>query len=211
MTNSYPIAASEVISESLVTRSRFICYISHCQSNEQAKTFIASLREIHPQASHHCYAFITGAPNDSQGYGFSDDGEPSGTAGKPIFSVLQGSNIGEVCAVVVRYFGGTKLGTGGLQRAYSDSARQALSQLKTTLKIAMVYKSLACQYNQVNDVQHFVEQFAGKIIAKNFAEQVMLTIAIPRQNKESLQKQLLILSAGKIILKKAANNAINIK
>jgi len=211
MTNSYQIAASEVISESLVTRSRFICYISPCQNNEQAKKFIASLREIHPQASHYCYGFITGAPNDSQGYGFSDDGEPSGTAGKPIFTVLQGSNIGEICAVVVRYFGGTKLGTGGLQRAYGASVRQAITELKVSTKIAMAYKSLACQYNQVNDVQHFVEQFAGKIIAKNFAEQVILTIAIPLQNKETLQEQLLLMSAGKIILKKAPNNAVNIK
>lgn len=199
--SNYQIAASEVIVETIVTRSRFICYIYPCSSSEQAKNQIANLRVLHPQASHCCYAFVVAAPNDSQGYGFSDDGEPSGTAGKPMFAVLQGSNVGEICAVVVRYFGGTKLGTGGLQRAYGDSVRQALTQLKTTLKIAMVHKSLACQYNQVNDVQYFVGQVGGKIIAQDFTEQVLLTLAIPQQQEETLQQQLLTLSAGQLVLK----------
>jgi len=201
MNQSYLIAASEVVLETTVTRSRFICYIFPCKSSEQAKAFITDLRFLHPQASHYCYAFVCGAPDYSQGYGFSDDGEPSGTAGKPMLAVLQGSKIGELCAVVIRYFGGTKLGTGGLQRAYGDSVRQALNQLKTNLKIAMVYKLLACQYNQVNDIQHFVAQVNGKIIAQDFTEQVLLTLAIPQQQVKTLQKQLLTLSAGQLILK----------
>jgi uncharacterized YigZ family protein len=198
----YQIAVSEVIDETIVTRSRFICYISPCNSAEQAKTQITSLRELHPQASHHCYAFLTGAPDNSQGYGFSDDGEPTGTAGKPMLAVLQGSNVGELCAVVVRYFGGTKLGTGGLQRAYGASVRQALLLLQTSVKIPMVYKSLACQYNQTNDVVYVIEQLGGKIIAQQFSEQVYFSLAIPDQQETILQQQLLTLSAGQIILKK---------
>ncbi len=198
----YKIAASEVIDEITINRSRFICYLAPCQSREQAKAFIEKIQTLHPQATHHCYAFLTGAPDDSQGYGFSDDGEPTGTAGRPMLSVLQGGGIGEICAVVVRYFGGTKLGTGGLQRAYGASVRQALTFLESKVKIPMVYKSLACQYNQVNDIYHVLDQRGAKIIDQVFAEQVCLQVAIPEEGCEQLQQQLFTLSAGSIVLQK---------
>ena len=199
---SYKIAASEVIEETIVTRSRFICYLAPCQSSEQAKAFIKKVQALHPQATHHCYAFLTGAADDSQGYGFSDDGEPSGTAGRPMLAALQGGGIGEVCAVVVRYFGGTKLGTGGLQRAYGASVRHALTFLASKIKIPMVHKSLACQYNQVNDVVHLIEQANAKIIKQDFTEQVIIQMAIPEAQSERLQQQLFTLSAGEIVLQK---------
>jgi len=197
----YIIAASSVIDETIVTRSRFICYLAPCDNNVKVKGFIAEIKLLHPHASHYCYAFLIGSPENSQGYGFSDDGEPSGTAGKPMLAVLQGNNVGELCAVVVRYFGGTKLGTGGLQRAYGASVRQALSLLKTTIKIPMVYKSLACQYTQVNDVMHLLELRNCIIKEQKFTDNVELILAIPDEQESLLQKQLLDLSAGKIILK----------
>jgi uncharacterized YigZ family protein len=197
----YTIAAEEIIDETIVTRSRFICYLQPCTSSAQAKAFIKSLQALHPQANHHCYAFIAGRPNDSQLYGFSDDGEPSGTAGKPMLTMLMGSNVGEVCAVVVRYFGGTKLGPGGLQRAYGGSVKQALALLPTKLKIPMVRKTLACQYTQVNDVLYFIEQIGGEIIQQDYNENVVLTLAIPEQKIELFQQQLQTLSAGQLLLK----------
>jgi len=202
----YQIAAGKVVEESVVTRSRFICYLAPCNDSEQVKALIKELKLTHPQASHFCYAFLSGPPKHSQGYGFSDDGEPNGTAGKPILSVLQGSNIGELCAVVVRYFGGTKLGTGGLQRAYGASVRQALSQLSVTIKIPMVYKSLACQYSQVDDVIYTLEQFKAKIIEQNFCDHIEMLLAVPDQQEQLLQQQLLTLSAGTIILQNAENS-----
>ena len=156
----------------------------------------------HPQASHHCYAFITTSAKDSQGYGFSDDGEPSGTAGRPMLSVLQGGEIGQVCAVVVRYFGGIKLGTGGLQRAYSASVRQALSFLQSKIKIPMVHKTLACQYNEIDDVLHVVEHFGGKIIEQLYQQEVQLILALPQAQLISIQNKLQTLSAGKLTLNK---------
>ena len=114
--------------------------------------------------------------------------------------MLQGSNIGEVAAVVVRYFGGTKLGTGGLQRAYSASVRAALLQLKTHTKIAMVTKALTCQYNELNDVNYAIAQVNGKIITQAFEDAVQLTISIPEKQQSLLQKQLSTLSAGSIVL-----------
>jgi uncharacterized YigZ family protein len=196
----YEIAAQAIIDETIVTRSRFICYLKPCTSAADAKAFIKSLQVLHPQANHHCYAFIAGRPENSQLYGFSDDGEPSGTAGKPMLNMLMGSNLGELCAVVVRYFGGTKLGPGGLQRAYGGSVKQALANLPTKLKIPMVRKTLACQYAQVNDVLHFVEQMGGKIIQQDYHENVVLILALPDEKLELFQQQLQSMSAGQLTL-----------
>ncbi|MGB1200496.1 YigZ family protein [Cognaticolwellia aestuarii] len=200
MSTPYEIAAEAVIDETIVTRSRFICYLNPCTSAADAKVFIKSLQIIHPQASHHCYAFIAGRPENSQLYGFSDDGEPSGTAGKPMLSMLIGSQIGEVCAVVVRYFGGTKLGPGGLQRAYGGSVKQALALLPTKIKIPMVRKTLACQYNQMNDVLYYLGQFGGEIIQQDYNENIVLTLSLPDEKLALFQQQLQTMSAGQLTL-----------
>lgn len=201
MSTPYLIAADEVIDEIIVTRSRFICYLKPCSSAIDAKVFIKELQLLHPQANHHCYAFIAGRPENSQLYGFSDDGEPSGTAGKPMLNMLQGSQIGELCAVVVRYFGGTKLGPGGLQRAYGGSVKQALALLTTKIKIPMVNKTLACQYTQVNDVLHFLTQIGGEVINQAYNENVLLTLALPDEKLLEFEQKLQIISAGQLILK----------
>ncbi len=200
MSSSYQVAANEVIDETIVSRSRFICYLSPCDSNEAAKVFLKSIQKLHPQASHHCYAFVSGKPEDSQRYGFSDDGEPSGTAGRPMLAVLQGSNIGEVCAVVVRYFGGTKLGTGGLQRAYGGSVRQALTLLISKTKIPMAHKTLACQYTQVDDVLRLIALAKGKVLEQDYQENIKLTLALPEAQLADIEKKLKTLSAGQLTL-----------
>ena len=201
MTKSYSIAVSNVEDESIVSRSRFICYLTPCTSNESAKAFVKDIIAIHPQASHHCYAFITGAVDDSQGYGFSDDGEPGGTAGRPMLAVLQGNGVGQVCAVVVRYFGGTKLGMGGLQRAYGGSVRQALVFLQSKTKIAVVHKSLACQYNQVNDILHIIALAEGQMLEQSFLQDVEFIFEIPQEKLRWVQDKLQTLSAGFLVLK----------
>lgn len=200
MSKSYPIAVNDVIDESIVNRSRFICYLRPCDSAEQAKSFIKELQLLHPQANHHCYAFITRDAQDSQSYGFSDDGEPSGTAGRPMLSVLQGHGVGQVCAVVVRYFGGTKLGTGGLQRAYGGSVRQALGFLQSTMKIAMVHKTLACHYNQVDDVLHLLNKVEGKVLSQAYQQQVIFNLAIPTDKLTVMQESLQTMSSGQLVL-----------
>jgi len=197
---SYQIAVNQVQEEIIVNRSRFICYLAPCTSAQALKSFVKELQLIHPQASHHCYAFVAGKPDDSQKYGFSDDGEPSGTAGRPMLAVLQGSQVGQVCAVVVRYFGGTKLGTGGLQRAYGASVRQALTLLQTKTKIPMVHKALACQYTQVDDVIRLINQFDGQILKQEFAVDVQLTLSLPKEKLALAEKHLTTLSCGKLTL-----------
>ena len=200
MTQSYPIAINHVEEETLVNRSRFICYLRPCESAAQAKEIVKELQVLHPQANHHCYAFITGSVNDSQSYGFSDDGEPSGTAGKPMLNVLQGGGVGQVCAVVVRYFGGVKLGTGGLQRAYGGSVRQALTLLQSEMKIAMVHKSLACQYSQVDDILHLLAQVKGQVIRQDYQQQVTFELAIPFDKLATFKQNIQTMSSGALTL-----------
>ena len=208
---SYLVADNKVEKEIVVTRSRFICYLSPCNSPEQAKAILKALKQQHPQARHHCYAFIAGRPDNSQLYGFSDDGEPSGSAGKPMLSVLLGQNVGELCAVVVRYFGGTKLGVGGLQRAYSASVKEALVELKTTLKVPNTKKKIACEYTQINDILHLLKQFQGEVLSQSYLEKVELTVILPCATLTDFQQQLQTLSAGQVELESIERETLEIE
>ena len=131
----YLIPKSAVVFEEEIKKSRFITYLQHTEGLEQAKAFWAEIKSQNPNARHHCWAAVAGKPTDSQQLGFSDDGEPAGTAGKPMLSALQGSQVGEISAVVVRYYGGILLGTGGLVRAYGNGVQQALKLLETERKV----------------------------------------------------------------------------
>ncbi|OLO04595.1 MULTISPECIES: YigZ family protein [Salinicola] len=112
-----------------IEKSRFICWLCHAPDSAAFDTLLNEARATYPDASHHCSAFIAGAPGEQVAIGFSDDGEPGGTAGRPMFQALEGSGMGQVGAVVTRHFGGTKLGTGGLVRAYTQAVLKALETL----------------------------------------------------------------------------------
>ena len=112
-----------------IEKSRFICWLCHAPDNAAFDVLLNDARSTYPDASHHCSAFIAGAPGEQIAIGFSDDGEPGGTAGRPMFQALEGSGLGQIGAVVTRYFGGTKLGTGGLVRAYTQAVLKALDTL----------------------------------------------------------------------------------
>ena len=141
----YLIPKSAVVFEEEIKKSRFITYLQHTEGLEQAKAFWAEIKALHPNARHHCWAAVAGRPTDSQQLGFSDDGEPAGTAGKPMLSALQGSQVGEISAVVVRYYGGILLGTGGLVRAYGNGVQQALKLLETERKVSSI-SNIAVRY-----------------------------------------------------------------
>ena len=125
MTDSYITVSGISCEEIIINKSRFIGYASPCSSENDALTFLQSIRDEHKTATHHCYAYIIGENCGIMRY--SDDGEPGGTAGMPIMDVMRTKSIVNCCIVVVRYFGGTLLGTGGLVRAYTQSAQAALS------------------------------------------------------------------------------------
>lgn len=114
-----------------IQKSRFIGWCAGVHGTDDADRLVARARQHYPDASHHCSAHIAGAPDEARAMGFADDGEPSGTAGRPMYQVLEGSGLGRVGCVVIRYFGGIKLGTGGLARAYAQTVSDLIKQLPT--------------------------------------------------------------------------------
>lgn len=199
MSESYLIPAAEFLIEEEIKNSRFISYVFHCSSALEFKCVLTNLKVEYPGANHYCYAFVAGAPDDSINIGSSDDGEPSGSAGRPMLASLQGSNIGEIGAVVIRYFGGTKLGVGGLVRAYSSGLKKGLPQLETQLKQIRYPGQLVCDYHQLKDVEHLFSLFDVVIEDKVFTEQITIQFAIPKHLKKDLNQELATISQGLLI------------
>lgn len=197
----YPIPQSAVVFEEEIKKSRFITYIQHTQGLAQAKAFWQEIRNLHPNARHHCWATVAAQPNNSQFFGFSDDGEPAGTAGKPMLSTLQGSGIGEISVVVVRYYGGILLGTGGLVRAYSNGVQQALKLLVTTLKVERKRYEVWCDYGQVNWIQLLCEQYDIQIQAQDFQVNVRFELGISDDKLVSFEQELTTRSAGQLAVR----------
>ena len=193
-----PAAPVSVVEE--IKKSRFITLLAHTDGVEAAKAFVESVKMEHPDARHHCVAWVAGAPNDSQQLGFSDDGEPSGTAGKPILAQLMGSGIGEVTAVVVRYYGGVKLGTGGLVKAYGNGVQQALKQLALAQKVPEAEYILQCDYAQLALVENLLQQTAGRILQGEYGAAVVLHLALPATEVELFGNKLRDLSRGNLQL-----------
>lgn len=146
MSTGYLIPAQTHRINTAVSNSRFITTIGRVNTVEEAKSFLAAIRSEMPDANHHVYAYRVGFGN-SVIESMSDDGEPSGTSGPPVMAVLRGSGIGDVVVVVTRYFGGTKLGTGGLVRAYGDAAREGLATLPTERKIEKATLGIELPYH----------------------------------------------------------------
>ena len=163
-----------------IKRSRFICHINQTKGVEAAKAFIHKIKNDYPDARHHCYAYIANKPSDSNGYGFSDYNEPSGTAGMPIFTHLKHSSLGETTIVVVRYFGGVKLGTGGLARAYGDAAEKGLSEVKLEKHIEMQQIYMRCEFSMEDNLRRKIESIKGQVTHTDYQESVLITANIPK-------------------------------
>lgn len=196
----YLIPESAVVFEQEIKKSRFITYLSHTEGLAQAKAFWQQIKAQHPAARHHCWAAVSAQPDNSQALGFSDDGEPAGTAGKPMLAALQGSQIGEISAVVVRYYGGILLGTGGLVRAYAGGVQQALKLLPTSLKIERKNYVLACDYGQINGLQSLCQQFDVLIAAQDFQTRVQFSLMISDDKLAPFQQQLTERFSGQLQL-----------
>lgn len=199
--NAFDIPADALsVSEETIKKSRFITLLAHTDGVEAARAFVQQVRNEHPGARHHCWAWVAGAPNDSQQLGFSDDGEPSGTAGKPMLAQLMGANIGEITAVVVRYYGGIMLGTGGLVKAYGGGVQQGLKQLTRTLKVPMKLFSLQCDYAQLSDIERLLLRFEGKIAESHYLDRISLTLALPYGQIDGFRQNLSDFSRGALTL-----------
>lgn len=187
---SYPVPTEQAVAEIEVKKSRFIAYAKGIKERTEGMAWLEELKAAYPDARHHCWAYLIGNPKCAANAGMGDDGEPSGTAGKPILNVLNHKNVGDVMVVVVRYFGGIKLGAGGLTRAYGQAAQAVMEILPTEQQIEMDTVSLVCNFSLEQSVRHWVSLFQGEVMAVDYSHQVSIKVAVPKVETESFTQQL---------------------
>lgn len=192
------IPLEPVQTEILVVNSRFITDLEFAGSVEEARAHLARVRGHHPTATHNVPAFIIGHGNSIITH-CSDDGEPSGTAGRPALAVLQGSGLGNVSVVVTRYFGGILLGTGGLVRAYGDAVREVLKGVKLAALLPTTTLMFVTPYRLYDQVLRLMDAHHGQVIDTAFLEEITVTARFKDETVESFSSQLSNLSAGQVV------------
>lgn len=187
---SYQTLQRAVTARLEIKKSEFIAYAYPVTTREQAMFHVEQLREKYPDARHWCWAYIIGDPDNTTSAGFDDDGEPNGTAGRPILNVLQHKSIGNVIIIVVRYFGGIKLGAGGLTRAYAGSAQAAVDEMILRPYVPMAQVEVLAEFATEAQCRYVVESLDGSIDDVTYSKQVTLTVTIAEQDIETLKERL---------------------
>ncbi len=196
----YPIPASTHRVEEVISRSRFITTVGYAPTVEDARAFIQSIRQEFPDATHHVWAYLVGPPGSTAHMGYSDDGEPHGTAGRPAFTVLQHSGIGDIVAVVTRYFGGVKPGKGGLVRAYSGGVKHALEKLPLAEHRVMAHLEVQLPYAFVTPLKRLLPEFEAKVMAETYGAEVNFQLALPAEKAASMMDALTGLTYGRAVI-----------
>ena len=182
-------------SEKVIEKSRFIAYSEHVESEEEAKNFLSEIRSKHTLATHCCYAFI--ADKTGNLMRFSDDGEPQGTAGMPILDVLKNKKLTETAVAVVRYFGGIKLGAGGLVRAYSSAASENLAGADIrAVEMCREYE-IRVDYSEADSARKFISSGRCLPLSENYAEKVFFTVAVKKSDAENFQAEFIDYMQGR--------------
>lgn len=197
MAEGYLIPAEIVRTEFTIKKSRFVTTVQMTATVAAARARLADLRSEMPGANHRVYAFRIGFGN-SITEGMSDDGEPSGTAGPPTLAVVRGSGIGDILLVTARFFGGTKLGTGGLVRAYTTSAQAALAELKTELKVEKRTVGIDMPYSFYNLVKRLIAAHRGTIVDEVFNEEILVIASFVESDAARFAIELRERSAGRV-------------
>ncbi len=197
MAGRYPIPAEETRTEIRVSNSRFIATAAPVFTVDAAKTFIKKIKHEFSDASHNVPAFLIGHGSSVTAH-CNDDGEPSGTAGRPMLAVIQGSGLGDIVVVVTRYFGGTKLGTGGLVRAYGDAVKAVLEQLPLAEKVPTHTVMMAIPYPLYEQVKLLVQAQNGLVLDEEFAADVTITAQFAVNQLADFQNALRELSHGRL-------------
>lgn len=204
MSTSYqiPDLAPEAIhrKEEVIRRSRFIVSLAHTPDPDTAKAFIDRIRREFPDATHNCWAYAAGAPGQTSQVGYSDDGEPHGTAGRPMLTMLLHGGVGELSAVVTRYFGGIKLGTGGLVRAYQGMVRLGLETLPTREHMIASRLEVILDYPHITLFRRMLQDYRASVIEEDFGVDATYRILLPSQNIEALEKALMELTEGAVLI-----------
>lgn len=186
--------------EQTIKRSRFIASVGHTPGIEEAKAFIEQIKAEFEDARHNCWAYCAGAAGSTDRIGASDDGEPHGTAGRPMLTAVTHSGIGEVTVVVTRYFGGILLGTGGLVKAYQSSVKMALEGVPTRVRTKTKRIKFSVEHRFVNQVLRKIEAVNGRILEKNFDMGADFDVEIPEDLAETFAKELEELTRGALLI-----------
>lgn len=197
MTRNYLVPLTEIRREQEVLKSRFIATLAPAFSIDEARAFMARMKKEFSDASHNVPVYVIGGGNTVTEY-FSDDGEPSGTSGKPALAVLRGSGLGDVVLVITRYFGGTLLGTGGLVKAYTEAAQSVVNAVERGRRVPVHVVMMAIPYNLLERVRLLVSKDRGKILGEDYAGDITLTMQFPVEKFDTFQADMRELSAGKI-------------
>lgn len=184
--------------EVTIQHSKFIMNIAYTPTPEEAKSFIIQIRNTFKDATHNCWAFIAGNPSQTTHIGYSDDGEPHGTAGRPILSILLHNNIGDITVVVTRYFGGVKLGTGGLVRAYQQITQLGLETLPLQQYLCYAKVNVVIDYKHITSFLHLLTKYHASIIEEVFTNEAAYTLILPKEQLLHLQSELMELTHGTI-------------
>ncbi len=188
--------------EFVVEKSRFISFACQVSTVGQANFFIESITKQHYDATHNCYAYLT-----DEGQKFSDDGEPQGTAGMPILNAIKGKNLHNVAVVVTRYFGGIKLGAGGLVRAYGKAASNVLEEADKVQFLQCALFSLRCDYTYVSSVETTAFAF-GKILEREYYTDVKYQIVVPVDKADDFAKKISDVTQGRVTAQQIATQVI---
>ena len=204
MSQRYPIPTGQHRVEEEINRSRFITTVAYTPTVEAARAFIEQVRAEFAGATHNCWAYLAGPPGSTSQVGYSDDGEPHGTAGKPMWTVLQHSGVGDISAVVTRYFGGILLGKGGLVRAYSGGVKLALATLPLAQHTPTVDLLVVIDYASVTPVQRLLPEFEAQVRSEEYGADVTYHLRLPQEHAPALQQRLVELTNGQVLIEARA-------
>ena len=195
--SGYPVPSGRhrVVGE--VRRSRFLTTLARAADPDGAHTVIRAVQEEFPDATHHCWAFVAGPPGDTGHIGMSDAGEPHGTAGRPMLTALLHSGVGEIVAVVTRYFGGVKLGTGGLSRAYSGQVVSALESLPTAARVDRVRVRIDVPFAAMDSLYRLLDELDARDREESYGSGLELSTRLPRKEVEGLREAVADFTSGR--------------
>ncbi len=196
--DSYSTVYTAGTGEIVEKKSRFIAQIFPVSSEEEAFSYLEAVKKEYWDARHHCWAYIIGRNPASER--MSDDGEPAGTAGKPILEVLRGKGLTDVFAVVTRYFGGTLLGTGGLVRAYSGAVSEGLAHTEIITRIRGIKLMINTDYTGVGKIQYLLGQKKITVLDSVYTDKVTFFVLVPEDGEENLKKELLEATCGQVFM-----------
>lgn len=192
----YPTPSAAMRVEEEIKRSRFITSLAPAATVEAAREVIAQVSAEFGDANHNCWAYVVGPPGSTSQVGMSDDGEPHGTAGRPMLNVLLHSGVGDIVAVVTRYFGGVLLGTGGLVKAYSGGVQLALASLPTVERVPRVAASVVLDYSAITLFQRYLPQYEVEILRQEYGADATFHLRLPQEHLEPFSAAVLELTNG---------------